>query len=310
MKVIDLHCDVLWKLWEGSGNIRFQNDRRLDVNVERLKKGEVKVQCFAIFVPPEVKSEDRFRVALEQVNYFYSEVLANHQEMIHIRDWSEVSALGADEIGAVLTLEGVDCIGADIQKLQLLHHMGVLSVGLTWNEANLAADGVQEPRGAGLTSFGKEIVNFHNERRIFTDVSHLSEAAFWDVMEIAHFPIASHSNAKAVCGHRRNLSDRQAQALFSKGAMIHVVFYPEFIHNKEVATIDDLIRHIEHFCSLGGVKQIGFGSDFDGIDKHTAGLEHAGRYQNLIEKLMNYYSEDQVKGFAHGNFMESLPLKS
>src|SRR5690606_18156150 len=120
---------------------------------------------------------------------------------------------------------------------------------------------------------------YNNENRLLTDASHLSERAFWDVIEIANYPIASHSNAKALCNHPRNLTNRQAEALFSKNAMVHVVFFPEFIANKEKVTISDLIKHIDHFCSLGGVRHIGFGSDFDGIDNHVAGLENASKYQ-------------------------------
>src|SRR5690606_30319800 len=193
------------------------------------------------------------------IDYFHSHVLNNNQDMVHIRNWEDFASLKQHEIGAMLTLEGVDCIGNDFHKLSILFHLGVRSVGLTWNFANLAADGVWEPRGAGLTSFGKDIVKFINKHKVLTDVSHISEKGFWDVMELADYPIASHSNSKTICHHPRNLSDEQAVALFQKKGHIHVVYHPPFVTERETAYISDLILHIDHFCSLGGVNQIGFG---------------------------------------------------
>lgn len=303
MNIIDLHCDVLYKLWEGKGEISFKNSEKLDANKIRLQSGGVKVQAFAIFLQPELKVEERFQVALAQIDYFYKEILEKNSCIRLIKDWNMLLELEEEEIGAILTLEGVDCIGNDLQKLRILYYLGVLSVGLTWNHANLAADGVGETRGAGLTDFGKNIVQLNNEYKRLTDVSHLSERAFWDVIELAKYPIASHSNSKTICNHPRNLTDEQAKALFAQGGMVHVVYHPGFTKNEGKATIADLIKHIDHFCSLGGINQIGLGSDFDGIDEKINGLEDASKHQNLINELLKYYSEDEVKGFASKNFL-------
>jgi membrane dipeptidase len=307
MKIIDLHCDALMKLADAKGKLRFSEAPELDTNKIRLQKGEVMVQCFAIFIHPNMKAEQKFQAALDQIDYFYNEVLAKNPEMKQIKDWKDFDILKEGEIGAMLTLEGVDAIGNDIQKLSILYQLGVRSVGLTWNNANLAADGAGEPRGGGLTTFGKEIVRFNNNHRMFTDVSHLCERAFWDVMEYAHYPIASHSNARAICNHVRNLSDKQAEAMFSNGGIVHVVYCPPFVKENGKVTIADLIKHIDHFCSLGGVNQIGFGSDFDGIETYIINLEDASMYQNLINELLKYYSEDQVIGFAYQNFLSHRP---
>lgn len=303
MNIIDLHCDVLYKLWEGKGEISFKNSEKLDANKIRLQSGGVKVQAFAIFLQPELKVEERFQVALAQIDYFYKEILEKNSCIRLIKDWNMLLELEEEEIGAILTLEGVDCIGNDLQKLRILYYLGVLSVGLTWNHANLAADGVGETRGAGLTDFGKNIVQLNNEYKRLTDVSHLSERAFWDVIELAKYPIASHSNSKTICNHPRNLTDEQAKALFAQGGMVHVVYHPGFTKNEGKATIADLIKHIDHFCSLGGINQIGLGSDFDGIDEKINGLGDASKHQNLINELLKYYSEDEVKGFASKNFL-------
>lgn len=307
INIIDLHCDVLLKLWEAKGSIRFADGPDLQANKVRLQKGKVKVQCFAIFIEPDIPSDQKFQAALGQVDYFYKEVLGKNPDMLHIKEWSDFERLKIGQIGAMLTLEGVDAIGNDLLKLRTLHQLGVRLVGLTWNNANLAADGAGEPRGGGLTLLGKEIVAFNNEHKIFTDVSHLSDKGIWEVIELADYPIASHSNARALCHHPRNLTDEQAVAMFKKDAMIHVVYHPPFIKETGEATIPDLIKHIDHFCALGGVKNIGLGSDFDGISQFVVNLEDASKSQNLINALLKYYSEDEVRGFASQNFLNHLP---
>ena len=307
MKLIDLHCDALLKLSEGKGTLSFADAKDLQTNKARLHKGQVKVQCFAIFIEPDIPSDQKFLVALEQIDYFYKEVLGKNPDMIHIKEWSDFERITIGQIGAMLTLEGVDAIGNDLTKLHILYHLGVRSVGLTWNNANLAADGAGEPRGGGLTLFGKEIVKFNNKHQILTDISHLSDKGIWEVIQLAKFPIASHSNSRTLCNHPRNVTDEQATAMFNRNAMIHVVYNPPFVKEYGEVTINDLVKHFDHFCSLGGVKHIGLGSDFDGISTFIKNLEDASKTQNLINELLKHFKEDEVRGFAYQNFLDHRP---
>ncbi len=300
--IIDLHCDALMKLSEAKGKLSFRDGASLDVNFEKLRIGGVKLQAFAIFVYPSIPSHNQFQEVIDQIHYFYTEILAHHPEMKLIRNWSELQNLAADEIGAILTLEGVDAIGNDLHKLTLLYQLGVRSIGLTWNSGNLAADGVAEARGAGLSRFGKQIVEWCNHHQVFVDVSHLHPAGFWDVMELAHYPIASHSNSTTICDHRRNLDDTQIKAMIARNAMIHIVFCPAFIKAGGKATISDIIAHIDHIVALGGQKNIGFGSDFDGIESKVQQLEDAAMYPQLIAALQQHYSADDIADFTHRNF--------
>ncbi|MEW9677579.1 dipeptidase [Lentibacillus sp. L22] len=316
MNIIDTHCDVLLKLQMakrgkpfGQEPIHFQDSDRLDSNLTRLKQGGVRVQFFAIFIDPDVPSDEKWQHALEQVDLFYTEILEKHHEIKHIRSWTDLDQLQKCEMGAVLTLEGADAFGNDLIKLRHLYRLGVLSLGLTWNNANLCADGAGEPRGGGLTLLGKEVVKLNNQHHVFTDVSHATVNGFWDILEYTDYPLASHSNARAICDHPRNLYDDQIKRMFAKNGLIQVVFHPLFLTGDENhATITDLLRHIEHLCSLGGVKQIGFGSDFDGISHYVRDLENAAKYPNLINELQKHYSEDEVKGFCYQNFLDHRPI--
>lgn len=310
MKIIDLHCDALMKLSEAKGKLSFKDAPELDVNLVKMQQGQVKLQAFAIFIYPSVPSHQQFQEVIDQIHYFYSEVLAKHPEMKLIRHWSELTALQDHEIGAILTLEGVDAIGNDLHKLTILYELGVRSIGLTWNNGNLAADGVGETRGAPLSHFGKRIVQWCNDHDVFVDVSHLHPHGFWDVIELAKYPIASHSNTTAICDHRRNLTDDQIKAMIDRDAMIHLVFCPPFVKQGGHASIDDIVGHIQHIVALGGIRNIGFGSDFDGIESKIAGLSDASMFPNLIEALKAHFDEETIKGFAYQNFIDHLPPSS
>lgn len=310
MDVIDLHCDALLRMQQAEKKLDFRNSSELSVNIARLKEGQVKIQAFAIFIEPDIVVEEKYASALEQINYYQQDVLDKNPEMKQIKKWSDIKNLKDGEIGSFLTLEGVEAIGNDLTKLDYLLDLGVLSVGLTWNPANLAADGVQEPRGGGLTTFGFDIVKKLNDRKVFTDVSHLSVASFWDVMKAAKYPIATHSNVFDLCGHVRNLNNDQIKAMIERDAMIHIVFNPPFTvdeKKQKVATINDLVKHVEALVKLGAIKNIGFGSDFDGISSHIEELSHAGEVQNLIAALESKFTKEDVEGFAFQNFLNHLP---
>lgn len=310
MKIIDTHCDTLGKLWSNPSELRFSDSNELDTNFSRLKSGEVSLQCFAIFVPAHIKTEQKFQIALEQIDIFHTEILAKQPKMKHITCWEDIENLKPDEIGGMLTLEGADVIGNDLTKLRILYRLGIMSVGLTWNGSNLYADGIEEKRGSGLTELGKQVVILNNQELVWTDVSHLSEKSFWDIMELAKYPIASHSNSRAVCDHPRNLSDHQAEELFKKNGFVGIGFYPPFVKAEGVASITDLITHIDHFCSLGGKSHICIGSDFDGVELTIKGLENSSMYQNLISELCKHFKEEEVKGFAYRNFLNHRPGKT
>lgn len=289
--------------------LNFRKSNRLEANFERLKAGGVYVQFFAIFVDPSLSNDDQWKVACEQIELFHTEVIGKNSEMKHIKQWSEIDSLQAGEIGAILSLEGVEPIGDDLSKLTYLYEQGVLSVGLTWNKANLAADGALERVHGGLTEFGEKIISLNNQHGILTDLSHLSERSFWDVLHRADYVFASHSNARSICDHPRNLSDLQLSALFVKGGIVNITFYPPFIeeaYDKRRVTIENIIKHIDCICSLGGTEHIGFGSDFDGIDLYVDDLPDAAHYPKLMSKLGAYFTAEEIDGFARNNFLNFI----
>ncbi|WP_085523902.1 dipeptidase [Tuberibacillus sp. Marseille-P3662] len=306
MKLFDAHCDVLYKMHLDS-SVDFARSDQLHIDLESLRSSGAKVQCFALFVPDTVPQEIKFKTVLDMIDIFHEKIIAPYDDVVHVRSKREIAELGEGQIGAMLTLEGCDAIDTDPVKMRTLFRLGVRAVGLTWNNANAVADGAQESRWSGLTDFGREVVRMNNDFNVWTDVSHLSEPAFWDVLDIAKYPMASHSNCKTLCDHPRNLTDEQIKALLAQGGVMGVTFVPDFLNTSGEANIQDILYHVDHICSLGGGKQIGFGSDFDGIDHTPEHLSSYADYHHLIDLLLKHYSEDQVQGFLFNNFYAALP---
>ncbi|WP_079709519.1 dipeptidase [Paraliobacillus ryukyuensis] len=303
--IIDAHCDVLLKLWDDK--LDFAMSENLQINEQKWRRSPVKVQCFAIFVPPNVPQESQFQAALEMVTLFFEKIIEPYNDIKFIKNKQDLLALKEHERGAILTLEGCHVIGNDINKLKTLIQLGVRAVGLTWNQANAVADGVGEKRGAGISSFGEEVIALLNQEQIWTDVSHLSYQGFFDVMGQAEFVMASHSNVRSLCNHRRNLDNKQIQALIDKDGWIGVTFVPYFTKNAEVVTYHDTIDHVLSYISLGAANCLGFGSDFDGIDKYINGLENITGYHTLTSLLQQKLTPQQWNNISHQNFINKFP---
>ncbi|MGY3717421.1 dipeptidase [Sutcliffiella cohnii] len=304
-KIFDAHSDVLYKMWLDP-TISFHNSPQLHITSQQLKSSGSKIQCFAIYVPENVKIH-AFEVAIQMIDIFYEKIINKTPNLKLIRTKEDINHLKEEEIGAILTLEGCESIGSSIERLRALYRLGVSSVGLTWNFANEVADGVLERRGAGLTNFGREVVLENNKHNIWTDVSHLSEKGFWEVMELGNRVIASHSNVKELCNHPRNLTDDQIKMLVEKDGVIGITFVPPFLVENGNATVFDIIKHVDHVCALGGEDHVGFGSDFDGITETVQGLSTFSEYENLINILLNYYTDTQVQKFLFDNFVRKFP---
>jgi membrane dipeptidase len=305
MKIFDAHCDVLMKLFLDP-SLSFLDSEKLHITYQSLFETGGKVQCFAIYVPEAIHPDMRFIAALSMIDIFYEKILTM-PNMKLVTSKKDIEKLKDEEMGAVLTLEGCNCIGDDLLKLKTLLRLGVSSVGLTWNFANLVADGALEKRGGGLTGFGESVVNTLNRNRIWCDVSHLSEKAFWECLEVADYPIASHSNAFQICRHPRNLKDDQIKALLKKNGVIGVTFVPQFLTKKPPAHIADVLKHIDYIASLGGGEQIGLGSDFDGIEHTVQHLSSYKDYVHLVNELHKHYPADFIQGVLFDNFAARFP---
>jgi len=306
VKIIDFHCDVLYKMLKYPDIDFFRKDDRLDVTYSALRQVGMLMQVFAIYLPESFVPK-RFQQTVDVISLFRRKIMANPQ-IIHVRSSEDLRAVQTErKLGALLSLEGVDGLEGVVPNLEIIYQLGVRAVGITWNYANWAADGIKEPRGGGFSLKGRELVRECNRLGMILDVSHLSVRGFWELVEMTTRPfIASHSNAFSVCAHPRNLRDDQIRAVIRLGGRIGVTFVPQFLSARSGAKLKHVLQHIDHICALGGEHYLGFGSDFDGIDEWTEGLEKAEQYGRLAEELLKHYKEEQVRGFLYQNWYDFL----
>lgn len=309
--IVDGHCDVLMKLLLQPQLDFYKEEKELDACYPRLKAGGVKVQLMAVWMPERI-AHPTVRDVLQVIDIFRQKVM-RPGVVEAVRTKSDLKrVLAGEQMGAMLTLEGVDALAGDLASLRICFELGIRCVGVTWNWANWAADGVLEPRKGGFTREGRMLIEECDRIGMILDVSHLSETGFWELAERSRKPfIASHSNVKELCPHPRNLDNRQIETIVRSGGMIGITFVPYFVRSLSPVAPADLLRHIDHIAGLGGVRSIGFGSDFDGIEQWIIGLENAGKYETIVEELYKHYSAEEAELFMHGNwtrfFMERLP---
>ena len=257
MVIVDSHCDTITKIMETNSNL-YENKHHVDI--QRLKKYKNFVQFFAAFTD-KCLYPNTLKRALEIIDVFYKEVERYKDHITLCCNYSEIKrAFKEEKIAAVLSIEGGEALQGDVGMLRIFYRLGVRSLCLTWNYRNEIADGVLESEtGGGLTSFGKEVIKEMNSLGMLIDLSHISEKGFWDVMELSQKPvIASHSNAKKICQHIRNLSDEQIMAIKNNGGVIGINLCAEFISDKD-ASLKDVIKHIEYIGDLTGFDHIGLG---------------------------------------------------
>ncbi len=303
----DAHCDSILDVVAGRRSLGLRSTEG-HIDLPRLRLGNVGVQFFSCFVEQAYKPDRSLVRVLQIIETFHSELDAN-PGLVLIRSKSDLDRIGDDgPVGAVLSLEGAEPIGTELVLLRLLFRLGVRSIGLVWNHRNMIGDGVGDARAnGGLTSFGVEVVKEMNRLGMVVDVSHLNERGFWDVLSITDSPIiASHSNARSLCDHPRNLTDDQIKKLAENGGVIGVNFYPLFLSTEGKASIENVIQHIEHICEVGGVESVGLGSDFDGIDKVPEGLEDVTCVPRIAEALLNRGFSDREVGLIMGGNMKRL----
>ena len=276
--IFDAHCDTLSYLLDSDEPFQINNAM---MDRSRLNQYKRYTPVFACFIAPEYRS-----CALERC-----------LEMIH--------RFHHEHFPGVLSIEGAEMI-TSVPILYNLYRLGVRMVALTWNHTNHLAGGADDTNPMhGLTEFGETIVKEMNKLNMYIDVSHLNDRSFYDIAEISSLPIiASHSNSRAVCNHRRNLTDDMFEIIRQSGGCVGINFYPPFLNESGSATIDDIIRHIEHFMELGGEDNIGIGSDFDRTDGLMPdGINGCQDTYKLLDRLLQLnYTYRQVAKISHRNF--------
>lgn len=326
--IIDMHCDTISGIWKG---MQGGEDRELLCNsghldLQRLRSSGYLLQNFALFVNCG-KIVDPWETVLELLMIYQEELKKNEEVIAGVYCYHDIEAnKEAGKLSALLTVEeGAVCKG-DIDKLRVLYEKGVRMLTLTWNYPNeLGFPNLDANKGKlqgwtpeffntpdtenGLTRTGRRFVEEMESLGMIPDVSHLSDAGFYDVLHCTRkLFVASHSNARAICPCVRNMTDEMIRALAERGGVMGLNFCADFLVQKPVGvhnpgTIADIVKHAKHIVNVGGMEVLGLGSDFDGIETHEE-LVGAQGMEKLYDALVKSgFSQDQADKIFVGNVL-------
>ena len=288
--VFDLHCDTALSLVEHKEREKQSlRNNHGHIDLERGKQLPGYCQCFACFTTPLM--EKWYQISAEDV--FRAELLALQESLAEDEDVLRQAFNAADIeknhkngfISAVFTLEGTAGIGYDPERLEDLYALGFRIASLGWNEQNpLCGSNVT---GGGLTDQGRAFVREAQRLGILVDVSHISDEAFWDIMDITQAPIiATHSNSRSICGESRNLTDDMFRQICKTGGVAGFNQYASFIGRP--ATMECACRHFLRFMELDpDGKHIALGGDLDGCEELTEGFDGVQSYPDFARNLLN-----------------------
>ncbi|MBO5501634.1 MAG: membrane dipeptidase [Clostridia bacterium] len=298
MLICDTHADTLWALQ----NPKRATDTPTDITLAHLTApGDTRVQAMALFVGGNgLTGEDHDLIQRELCQL--DQLKAQGFRQIH-----HISEALPGQANILLTIEGGEAFGESSATVASYAALGVRAAALVWNNENRLAHPAKGGSSEGLTPFGKTILQEMRKHRMAVDISHLNERGSDEVMDSDTPCMASHSCARGLCDHFRNLSDRQLRQLFATGGYVGVNFFVPFLATNGKATLDTVIDHMAYMCDMGGENHVGLGSDFDGIDQYPEGLRNAGDIPALLERMRQRgFSEALVEKIAGQNFAAYL----
>ncbi|MDE5862765.1 MAG: dipeptidase [Lachnospiraceae bacterium] len=323
MRIIDMHCDTIHKLWEAEKQgIDIGLDRNdLMIDLEKMKKGGYLVQNFALFIEQNPE-ESSFGIFEELLAVFRREMERNEEWISQVLNTEDIlDNIGNGKMSALLTVEGGEACEGSLEKLAFLYGQGVRMMTLTWNYPNeIGYPNVDEGRDfytpdtiRGLTEVGIAFVEEMEKMGMIIDVSHLSDAGFYDVLKYTRKPfVASHSNSRSVCPWVRNLTDEMIYRIGERGGVIGLNYCADFLRepskggegygmSADKRGIEDIVRHAKHIVDVGGIECLGLGSDFDGIPSYP-GCPKAENMEELAAALVKAgFHESEVDRILYGN---------
>lgn len=330
-KVFDLHCDTLDRL-AARGNpsvlpefaahdalLDKESLSSLSSNAAHVSLDQTKnfawTQCFAIFVPDALKGKEAWDFYQFVYSFFQSQLEEHEERIVQVRNMAERNAaLEAGRTAAFLSVEGASFFEDDYAfepRLETLLDNGVSLMTLTWNAENALGSGVGD--WGGLTPFGKMVVSCLDQKEVTIDVSHLNDEGFTNLCEIATRPfIASHSNARAVCDHPRNLADWQLHEMRERQGLVGLNFCPAFISALHTdPTPEDVLRMVDHLLEVAGEDVPALGSDYDGTDV-PSWLQPCSQMKELYALLAKEFGKeiaDKIFFQNAENFFERMEKK-
>lgn len=351
--VIDGHNDLPWAVrnlvdYDVTELALATGEQRTHTDLPRLRRGGVGGQFWSVYVPAELTGDEAVSATLEQIDFVHS-LIETHPEQLSLATAADAvkEALEQGRIASLMGAEGGHSIASSMGTLRMLHRLGVRYLTLTHNSNVPWADSAtDEPCLGGLSPFGKEVVREMNRLGMLVDLSHVAPSTMRDALSCTESPVIfSHSSARAICDHPRNVPDDVLAALPGNGGLCMVTFVPHFVspavrewdleaidaaaaegisaksytaylefcrrraqtHPVPEATIADVVAHVEHVREVAGINHVGLGGDYDGVDHLPKGLEDVSGYPRLLTALADRgWSADDLARLTHRNVIRVL----
>ena len=351
--LVDGHNDLAWELREGGREDLSTTDLGSPVpfthtDLPRIAAGGLGAQFWSVYVPATLQGDGAVSATLEQVDLVHR-MICRYSGVLELAltaaDVDRIFAAG--KVASLIGAEGGHSIASSMGVLRMLYGIGVRYLTLTHN-ANVpwADSATDEPAAGGLTAFGREVVREMQRLGMLVDLSHVSPATMRDALDTAEAPIIfSHSSARALCDHPRNVPDEILARLPANDGVCMVTFVPSFVapecrdwendlsaemerrgmepwdwalrtrmrqewvadHPRPVATLAQVASHVEHVREVAGIDHVGIGSDFDGTDQVPEGLPDVSCYPALIAELLGRgWSEEDCRRLAGGNILRVM----
>lgn len=323
MKVVDMHCDTISAILDEQRkgkNVELRSND-LNIDIEKMKKGDYLLQNFAMFVNLQ-NVKHPLEECLSLIDCFYEELEKNKDSLSLVLNYDDIIKNSHDgKMSALLTIEegGTSC--SSLANLRIFHRLGVRMITLTWNYFNgIGYPNVNLLNGNkpnirvpnekdGLTPFGIDFIREMERLNMMIDVSHLSDAGFYDVVKYTKKPfVASHSNARGVTNHNRNMSDDMILKLADRGGVMGINFAGDFLEESDSeervrSKISNMVKHIRYIVDLAGIECVGLGSDFDGIYQDLE-LDNASKMPELEKALRkDGFSEGDIEKIFYKNVL-------
>lgn len=317
--IFDGHCDIFTDVLRRRlcGETQVLERHHL----AKLRAGGIRGGCFVLWVDPPFTDDPAARMA--QLLSAVSAEMAECNEAALVTSATEIEGVAATErFPILLGVEGLSAIGENVDAIDRLHAFGARHAMLTWNEANALATGAKADPSRGLTALGRRALARLEDLHMLVDVSHLNDRSFWDVLATVHGPIvASHSNARALAEHPRDLTDDQLRAIAETGGLVGLNANKNFVSpDPAQQTVDQFVRHAVHIAELVGVRHLAFGFDFneyladdattsynDGGNPNVPGLEDARHTPVYVEALRRAgFSDDELSQISWQNWLRVI----
>ena len=310
---LDTHCDTPMKFDQ---QIRFdRRDPRILVDLHKMSEGGLDATIMVAYL----RQMERDKASLEAAYAKAERLLTEIETMVAANADSVAIAYTPEDLyrlkregrkALMLGIENGYAIGDDLTRIEYFRRRGVVYMTLCHNGDNDLCDSARgNAEHGGLSAFGRAAISEMNRVGMMVDLSHAAESSFYQAIEASRTPIVcSHSSARALCDHPRNLTDDQLRALAASGGVVQTCLYDGFLRKEGGATVDDAVRHIIHMVDIAGIDHVGIGTDFDG-DGGIIGCADASEVINLTRRLMaEGFSETDIEKLWGGNFLRVMRI--